>query len=144
QGFDQRIADADRRVAGAAPRAQRKPAENRDVLVPRQLAAALRARRRGPDDRLPQRQPVDAHVQEAADDGADSGGKRDAEGGGKCVDHHEGGGCDAGSVGSGLSGDALARRTWPFWSSYGAPAGSMGTPRRMRPRTSTAQSAGWP
>ncbi len=51
---------------------------DRDVLVPRQLARAVRARRRRPHHRLAERQPIDDHVQEAADDGAERARRRSA------------------------------------------------------------------
>src|SRR5262245_44876483 len=68
--FDNRILDADRVLAGPAVTAQEQPAHNRNVLVPLDLAAAIRTRRGRPDNRGAEREPVDADVQETADDGA--------------------------------------------------------------------------
>jgi len=51
----------------AAP-AQRQPRHQRDVQIPRDGIFAVRAMRWRRDDAHAQRQPVDAHVQKAADD----------------------------------------------------------------------------
>ena len=76
--LDDRVLNRDRVAALAATAAEQQPAEDRNVVVPLQAVAALRASRRRRDDRLPQRQPIDHDVEEAADAGAEQRGVRAA------------------------------------------------------------------
>ena len=64
--LDDRIGRTDRRVTGPATAAQHQPADERNVLVPRERTVAGRAVRPRPVQRLPARQPVDADVEEAS------------------------------------------------------------------------------
>src|SRR5690606_8550297 len=102
QQLDRRVLGRDRRPARAALAAQRQPAEHRDVLVPAQLVAAVRAvralhhdawRRRVVELRLAQHlaavalplplhalgQAQDDHVEETADKQAEAGDQRVAD-----------------------------------------------------------------
>ena len=66
--LERRIPKADPGAARAAPSAENDPGNDRHVVVRRDRVAAGRAARAGKRDRLPARQAVRDHVQEAADD----------------------------------------------------------------------------
>ena len=74
-GQDSRIADHppggaidpdNRRPAGSASTPEQNEADHRDVVVEPDPGAAARATRRGMNDRLSTRDPVDTHIQETA------------------------------------------------------------------------------
>ena len=69
--FHNEITHGDGRAAIFAASAQRQPRHQRNVQIPRDGILAVRAMRSGRDDAHAQRQPVDAHVQKAADNAAE-------------------------------------------------------------------------
>ena len=138
QQLDERVHDADRFAARPASTEEHRPAQDGDVLVPGLICAPARgAARRGPDHRQVARQPIDAHVEEAADDEAD---ERDEE----IIHAHctRGGWVDLRADRQRVKGRAGASVTAPLVASsaYGTPPGSSGAPTacgrgRARPRT---------
>ena len=116
--------------------AQDHPADHRDVLEPAQLALAAAARRRRRHHRLAARQPVDAHVEEAADHQAEKAGDDDGE-------HRPGDHRWASRTGSGLRPDVSPSVTVPSRpSTYGTPVGLSGTPASARWATRSSHDAG--
>ena len=71
QRLYQRVAPGDGRMAGAAFCPQEEKADDRDIVIPADLVAALRAGRGGEDNRFLLRQPADADVEKRADDRAE-------------------------------------------------------------------------
>src|SRR5207249_1601244 len=134
--------DADGRPTRSTAPAEHDKAHDRHVLEPCERAAAMRARRSGPDNRHRSRQPVDADVQEAADDGAQRGREPDPDPQRKGLDHDGGrASITRGSSGNGHNGDDSERRTRPAGDkSYGVPAGSTGTPGSAPARATAAHS----
>src|ERR1035441_10123312 len=65
------VAGRDGRAAVAALPAQIQPGDQRDVKIPGDGVLAVRTMGRGRHDALAQRHPVNAHVEEAPDDGAE-------------------------------------------------------------------------
>src|SRR5690606_37905171 len=65
--LDDRILHGDALAAVAATPAQQEPAQDRDVVMPRDLALTSRASRARPHHRLLGRPAIDAHVEERAD-----------------------------------------------------------------------------
>ena len=66
-----RIAPRDAGFAIAAARAQQKPAQQRDVVIPADGVGAMRAPRAGMNDRLVRGEARDADVEEAAEEETD-------------------------------------------------------------------------
>ena len=64
--FDDKVARRNALLAGAAFSAKHQPTDDRKIVVQRNHVSAVRTRRAWRYHRLAPRQPVDAHVQEAA------------------------------------------------------------------------------
>ncbi len=71
--LDQRVAPGDRRAATSAATSQQEEAQHRDVVPEPDLAVAERTTRVGHYDRPTERQSVDDHVHEAAENEAEGG-----------------------------------------------------------------------
>src|SRR5262249_31675970 len=132
--FDNRITARDAGPARPASSPKQSPTENWHVLVPAQGAVARRAMRSGPRDRFLARKPVDADVEEAADD--------EAEAEQQCRDGNHQRGCSA--LGSGLSEELGSSVTFAVAGSSrnGTPVGSGGTPLSKPARMMSSHDAG--
>ena len=77
--LDHEIAHRDRFSAVAAFSQENQPAQHRQIVIQRNLMAAVGTRRPWRDHRLPQGEAVDTHIQEAAEgkpQGEDRGCKK--------------------------------------------------------------------
>src|SRR5438445_12557406 len=65
--LDDRIARRDWILAVAAAAVEKQPAENRNIILPRQLVVAIRTMRRRMREGFSARQPPDNHIEKRAD-----------------------------------------------------------------------------
>ena len=88
QQFDQGVADAESAITTAAATPQEEPAEDRDIVEPRDWTAtgALGSRS---DDRTAFRYPIDAYIKKTPDDGAEDEGESEEEPGKLLIDGGE-------------------------------------------------------